>query len=202
MSLIEMLIAIGIFTIGILGFTELFVRSWHQNSYTMEMGETAMAVSQGVNKMAQYLREVRQGDNGSYPVISADDNELTVFGDYDKDDITERLHFYRSGGDIIMGIRKPTTGLPKTYASGDTETEIIASNIVNDAGTPVFAYYDSNYPEDSVNNPIATPATVPNIRLIRIDLHMNIDPSRPPDNVQIQSFVEIRNLNDHDRFGI
>lgn len=202
MSLVEMLIAISIFTIGILGFTQLFVHSWRQNSYTIEMGQTAMATSQGVNKMVQYLREVRQGDDGSYPVISANDNDLVVFGDYDKDDITERLHFYRSGSDVLMGIRKPNTGMPKTYAIGDAETKIIASHIVNDAGTPIFAYYDSNYPEDSVNNPIDTPAMVPNVRLIRIDLRMNIDLNRAPDNIQIQSFVEIRNLNDHDRFGI
>jgi hypothetical protein len=202
MSLMEMLIAIGIFTMGMAGFTALFIFSWHQNSYTMEMGQTSMAVSQGVNNLVGYLREVRQGDDGSYPVISADDNDLVVFGDYDKDGITERLHFYRSGSDIIMGIRKPTTGLPKTYLSGDAETKVIASSIVNDINTPIFAYYDSSYPEDSVNNPIATPATVPDVRLIRVDLHMNIDPNRPPDNVQIQSFVEIRNLNDHDRFGI
>lgn len=201
MSLIEMLVAIGIFTIGILGFTQLFLYSWRQNAYTMEMGQTSMAVSRGVNEMVQYLRKVRQGDDGSYPVAFANDNELVVFGDYDKDGITERLHFYRNDEDIIMGIRKPTTGMPKIYASGDAETKIIASHIVNDADTPIFAYYDSSYPEDSVNNPIVTPAAAPNVRLIRVDLHMNIDPNRAPDNIQIKSFVEMRNLNDHDRFG-
>jgi len=201
MSLIEMLVAIAIFTIGIAGFTQLFLHSWRQNSYTIEMGQTSMAASQGVNEMVRYLREVRQGDDGSYPVVFADDYELIVFDDYDRDDITERLHFYRNGGDILMGIRKPTTGLPKTYASGDAEVKTIASHIVNDSETPIFAYYDSNYPEDSVNNPIATPATAPNVRLVRIDLHMNIDPNRAPDNIQIKSFAEMRNLNDHDRFG-
>ena len=202
MSLIEMLIAISIFTIGMVGFTQLFVYSWRQDAYTLEMGQTSMAVSQGLNKMVGYLREVRQGDDGSYPVISANDNDLIVFGDYDEDGITERLHFYYNNGTILMGIRKPTTGFPKTYASGDASTQTIASGIVNDANTPVFAYYDSSYPEDSVNNPIDTPATVPDVRLIRIDLHMNIDPNRAPDNIQLKSFVEIRNLNDHDRFGI
>jgi prepilin-type N-terminal cleavage/methylation domain-containing protein len=202
MSLIEMIIAIAIFSIGMLGFTQLFLRSWKQNAYIMEMGQTSMAVSQGVNDIVQYLRKVRQGDDGSYPVVSANDNDLVVFCDYDRDNITERLHFYRSGENILMGIRKPTASLPKTYASGDAETKTIVSHIVNDAGNPIFAYYDSSYPEDSVNNPIHTPATAPNVRLVQIDLHMNIDPNRPPDNVQIQSFVEIRNLNDHDRFGI
>jgi prepilin-type N-terminal cleavage/methylation domain-containing protein len=202
MSLVEMLVAIGIFAISTVGFTELFVYSWRQNAYTLEMGQTSMSVSQGMNKIVQYLREVRQGDDGSYPVVSANDNDLVVFSDYDRDGITERLHFYKSGENILLGVRKPTMGVPKTYAPTDATTTTIAMHVVNDAATPIFAYYDSNYPEDSVNNPIATPANAPNVRLVRIDLHMNIDPNRPPDNIQIKSFVEMRNLNDHDRFGL
>lgn len=197
-----MLVAIGIFAISTVGFTELFVYSWRQNAYTLEMGQTSMSVSQGMNKIVQYLREVRQGDDGSYPVVSANDNDLVVFSDYDRDGITERLHFYKSGENILLGVRKPTMGVPKTYAPTDATTTTIAMHVVNDAATPIFAYYDSNYPEDSVNNPIATPANAPNVRLVRIDLHMNIDPNRPPDNIQIKSFVEMRNLNDHDRFGL
>ena len=200
----EMMIAIAIFAIGIEGFTMLFVKSWQQNSYTIEMGQTAMATSQGVNKMVKYIREIRQGDNGTYPVQLADDNELTVFCDYDRDGDTERLHFYldEDSDTIFMGIREPSSGFPITYASGDGETQTIASHIVNEANNPIFAYYDANYPEDSVNNPVLTPATAPDVRLVRITIHMNIDPNRAPDNIQIQSFAEMRNLNDHDRFGI
>lgn len=201
-TLLETLIAIAIFIIGMVGFTMLLTRSWRQNSYTLEMGQTAMIASQGVNELVRYLREIRQGDNGSYPVVSADDNSITAFSDYDRDGKTERIHFYKNGSNLIMGVREPNAGFPVTYSSGDAETHVFISHIVNDASTPIFAYYDANYPEDSVHNPILTPATVPNIRLVRITLHINIDPNRPPDNVQIQSFAEIRNLNDHDRFGI
>jgi hypothetical protein len=202
LTLLEMLIAIAILIIGMMGFTMLFTRSWQHNSYTLEMGQASMVASQGVNQLVRYLREVRQGDDGSYPVVSADDNSITAFSDYDRDGKTERLHFYKNGTNLMMGIREPSAGFPVTYSSGDAETRVFIPNVVNDASTPIFAYYDANYPEDSVNNPIPTPATVPNIRLIRITLHINIDPNRPPDNVQIQSFAEIRNLNDHDRFGI
>ncbi len=199
-----MLVAIAIFTIGVEGFTLLFSKSWRQNAYTIEMGQTAMATSQGVNKMVKYIREVRQGDDGSYPVQLANDNELTIFCDYDRDNKAERLHFYLDDNSdtIFMGIREPSSGFPITYASGDGETQIIATHIVNAADNPIFAYYDANYPEDSVHNPVPTPATAPNVRLVRITIHMNIDPNRAPDNIQIQSFAEMRNLNDHDRFGI
>jgi hypothetical protein len=101
-----------------------------------------------------------------------------------------------------MGIREPSSGFPITYASGDSQTRIIISHVVNDASNPIFAYYDANYPEDSVNNPIDTPATAPDVRLIKVTIHMNIDLNRAPDNIMIQSFAEMRNLNDHDRFGI
>jgi Tfp pilus assembly protein PilV len=201
-TLLETLVAIAIFAIGVEGFTILFSRSWKQNSYTIEMGQTAMATSQGVNRMVRYVREVRQGENGAYPVQSADDNDLVVFCDYNRDGIAERLHFYLSNGTLYMGIREPSAGFPKTYASGDGTIETIASHIVNTAAMPLFAYYDADYPEDSVNNPVATPATAPDVRLVKISIHMNIDPNRPPDNVQIESFAEMRNLNDHDRFGL
>ena len=38
MSLIEMIVAIFIFSLGMAGFSMLFVQSWKQNAYTLEMG--------------------------------------------------------------------------------------------------------------------------------------------------------------------
>jgi hypothetical protein len=197
MTIIEMLIAIAIFTIGIAGFSLLFVKSWKGNSYVFEMGQSSMAASQGVNKLVVYLRGIKQGDDGSYPIKSAANNDLVIFSDYDKDGITERLHFYKSGNQIIMGYRKPSGGLPKTYASGDQGTQVIASSIVNESSVPIFYYYNQNYPGDQANNPLATPANVGSVHLIKILLKININPNRAPDNIETRSFVELRNLNDY-----
>ncbi|MDP1884742.1 MAG: prepilin-type N-terminal cleavage/methylation domain-containing protein [Candidatus Moranbacteria bacterium] len=199
MTIIEMMVAISIFTIAILGFTMLFMRSWKMNSYTIEMGQSSYAVSQGVNNMVSYLRKVRQADDGSYPIKSAAENDLVVFSDYDKDGVTERLHFYLQGGQIIMGITKPTTGIPKTYESSDQQIKVLAERIVNTADEPIFYYYNKDYPGDTANNPVAMPVDVSTIRLVRIFLKINIDPNRAPDNIETQSFVELRNLNDYDR---
>ncbi|OGI17314.1 MAG: hypothetical protein A2Z52_02925 [Candidatus Moranbacteria bacterium RBG_19FT_COMBO_42_6] len=197
MTLIEMMLAISIFTMGIAGFSLLFVKSWKINSYTFEMGQSSLAAYQGVSKIMVYLREVRQADNGAYPIRSASDNDLVIYSDYDKDGITERLHFYKNGNQIMMGYRKPSGGLTKTYADGDQETKVIASNIVNEANVPIFYYYNKNYPGDQANNPVPTPANVANIRLVKILLKINIDPNRAPDNIESSSFVELRNLNDY-----
>jgi Tfp pilus assembly protein PilV len=197
MTLIEALLAISIFTIGMLGFSMLFAQTWKNNSYTLEMGQTSMAVSQGVNKMISYIRGAKQSDNGSYPVRSADDNDLVIYSDYDKDDVTERLHFYKSGENILMGITDPTSSMPRSYPSGDQQTITIASHIVNNSGTPIFYYYNENYPGDSENNPMDTPSNAAGIHLVKIYLEMNIIPNRAPDNIKIQSFAELRNLSNY-----
>lgn len=197
MTLIEMLLAIAIFTIGIQGFTMLFMKSWKSNAYIFEMGQASSAVSEGLNKMVKYIRMASQGDDGSYAIKSADDNDLIIFSDYDKDGIGERLHFYFQNGQIKMGITEPANGVPKTYPNGDQQTTLIADKIVNDSGTPVFYYFNKDYPGDQANNPVSTPANVAGIRLVKIFLKININPGRGPENIETQSFVELRNLNDY-----
>lgn len=199
MTLVEVMVAISIFVIAIAGFTLLFARSWQMNSYTLEMGQASMGASQGVNTMVTYIRKARQGDDGSYPIISASGNDLVIFSDYNKDGITERLHFYLQNKEIMMGITDPSAGLPKTYPSGDQTTMILAANIVNSASEPLFSYFNNNYPGDTTNNPLAIPLDVSAVRLIKVFIAVNIDPQKTPNNIDTESFVELRNLNDYDR---
>ena len=139
MTLIEMMMAITILSVGIAGFTLLFSRTWQFNKYTIEMGQTSINVSHGLNKIVDYVRRAKQGDNGAYPIISADNRDLVIYCDYNKNNITERLHFYKSGQDILMGITEPTSTLPKTYPAEDQQTISIVSHIINDDSKPIFS---------------------------------------------------------------
>jgi len=200
MTLIEMMVAIFILLIGMEGFTILFAKTWKNNSYTLEMGRSSIAVSQGLNKMVNYIRGARQADNGAYPIKSASNNDLVIYSDYDKDGTTERLHFYKSGQNVFMGITVPGSTIPVTYQSGDQEVITIASSIVNTTAEPIFFYFDKNFGgNETTNPPLATPANASDIRLVKIHLKINIDPNNAPDNIEMQSYVETRNLNDYDR---
>ena len=207
MTLLETLIAIAIFTIGITGFTQLFVQSWQNNHFVFEMGQTSSAVSQGLTKIGDYIKRARQGDNGAYPIVLANNNELTIYCDYNKTGGTERIHFYKEAytenGNafyrIKMGIRSPSSTIPKTYASGDESVETIVTNIMNDGNTPIFYYFDKSYAGASGQMPLSMPLNVSDVRLVKIYLKINIDPNRAPDNIEMQSFDEMRNLNDYDR---
>jgi Tfp pilus assembly protein FimT len=198
-TLLEAMLSIAIFSIGMVGFAMLFAKTWRTNSYSIEMGQSSLQVSRGVNMMGNFIRSARQGDDGSYPIVSASGNSFTIFSDYNKDGITERLHLYKTGTDILMGITNPTSTMPKTYPSGDQKTVTIATHIVNQATEPVFFYFNKYYPGDTAHNPLSAPITIADVRLVKIFLHINIDPNRPPDNIQMQTFIEMRNLNDYDK---
>lgn len=199
MTLVEALMAIAVFTIGIEGFALLFIKTWQHNKYTLEMGQSSMAVSQGVTKLSGYLRRVRQADNGSYPIKSASANDLVVYCDYDKDEKTERLHFYKNAQNIMMGITEPNDTFPVTYDLEDQQTQTIASSIVNTADDSIFQYFDQSYIGGSSQSPLASPISVAKIRMVRVFLKINIDPNNAPDNIESETFISLRNLSDYDR---
>ncbi len=201
MSLMEVIVAIAIFSISIEGFTLLFVRSWEHNRYIFEMGQASFAASRGVETMVEYIRKARQGDDGAFPLRSANDNDLVLFSDYDSDGITERLHFYKNNSRIMLGVTDPAGGIPKTYPEDDDQTIELAVNIANDNNTPIFYYYNRDYPLDQANNPMDTPSDVSSVRMVKVYLQVNIDPNQAPENIEMQSFVAIRNLNDYDRIN-
>jgi type II secretory pathway component PulJ len=197
MSLIEMLIAIAIMIMGMGGFTYLFLNSWQSNKYIIEMGNASVLASRGVNAIVAELRKVRQADNGDYPIESGDKFDLKVYLDIDNDGVTERVHYYLLNGVLYRGVTNPVAGLPVTYPNGDGTTNIIAKSVINTNANPVFYYYNDDYPSDTVNNPLTAPVDVADVRMIRVHLMVNIDPLHVPDHINIQSFAELRNLNNY-----
>lgn len=196
-TLVETLVAITIFMLGISATTLVFSRTIKSKAYALEMGRSAFVVSRSMGDLTQYLRRARQSDNGSYPIVSAAGNDLVIYSDYDKDNDTERLHIYFSNNKVFMGVRNPSNSFPVTYASGDEETFQLADHIVNTGSDTMFSYYNKDYPADP--DPVSLPAEVSEIRLIKLFLKINIDPNNAPDNIQQETFIELRNLNDYDR---
>jgi Tfp pilus assembly protein PilV len=197
MSLIEMLMAIFILLIGLEGITLLFLNSWKMNKFVLETGNASLIASRTVEVIVRDIRRARQADNGDYPIESGGDSDLKVYIDIDGDGVTERVHYYLSNGSVFRGVTKPNATVPITYPSGDQTTLLLAQYISNTSSDPVFFYYNKNYPSDTINNPLATPIAVENVRLIKVHLLVNIDPVHAPDNINVESFAELRNLNNY-----
>ncbi len=197
MTLIEVLVAIAIMLIAMEGFTLLFIKSWDTNKFILEEGLASAAASRATNKIISELRHVRQADNGDYPVESGSDFDLKVYLDVDKDGVTERVHYFldQATDELKKGITNPLTTTPISYPATDDSVSVITNYVVNESTDPVFYYYNENYPGDTVNNPIATPVAIDQVRLIQVHLYVNINPVHAPDNINIEGFADLRNLN-------
>jgi prepilin-type N-terminal cleavage/methylation domain-containing protein len=198
LSLIEMIVAISIFSLGILGFTELLIISWRSNAFIFEEGQTAFATSRSIEATVNDLRRIYRAD--SYPIDLADNNELIVYIDVEKDGVIEKVHYFFEPNNKLFrrGISRPNGANPTTYPSADERTETIATFVINDAAHPIFTYYARS---TTAETPLVTPmnsAMNNNLResigIIRVHIMENIDPRKAPNNINIESFVELRNL--------
>lgn len=196
----EMLVAIGVALIIMQGFTLLFLKTWDINKFILEEGLASAAASHATNKLVIQLRGTQQADNGDYPIESASNFSIIFYCDIDDDGVVEKVHYFLDDANdqLKVGISNPVAGNPVTYPAVDSTVAVVASYVVNDDTDPVFYYYNKNYPGDTVNNPLATPANVGDIEMIRVHLYVNINPVHAPDNINIESFVDLRNLHDYE----
>lgn len=189
-----MIMAISIFTIGIAGFTLLFANSWKSNSFILEEGMAATQASNTIRKISSQLREIRQSDAGQYMVKTASANELVVYLDSDSDDDVERVRYFLDDANDILkkGVAEPS-GSPPSYPdnySSDTVTNLAICVMNSGESEPVFQYYDNN------NDPLSSSPSPTDIRIIEVNLWINIKPQSAPENVKIGTSVELRNLDE------
>ena len=198
MSLMEMIVAIGIMSIAMAGFSVLFVKSWQMNSYIFETGQDSFIASRAVRILVDDLRRARQADNGDYLISSASDMDLVIYIDIDNDNVTEKVHYYLDGSEdeLNVGISNPSgSGSSITYPSGDDAVSTLAAHVVNDSEHPVFSYFGNNYFSD--NTPFGTPVSsgeIVNIRIIKTSLWVDIRPYQSPDHITVESFAQLRNI--------
>jgi len=167
----------------------LFAKSWSNYKYTMDTNSSSISATQGLNSIIDTIRKARSADNGAYPIKSVADFDLVIFSDKNGDGVTERLHYYIDGENLMVGISEPS-GAPPVYSSGDDTSEIVVKNVINDATHPIFYYYDN------VNNVISSPASnLPDIRMIKVNL---IIEGNSASDVNMESFASLRNLSEND----
>lgn len=197
-SLVEVLVSITIVSLLMGGFTLIFQRTWEYQSFALEQSQSILSITQTISQLEEKLRMARQGDDGSFAIKSGNDFNLVVYSDDDKDGVAERIHYFldKDNDQLKKGITKPA-GSPLAYPASDQTISVVASYIMNTDAQPLFYYYNKQYPNDLINNPLAVPITPTDVRLIGINIWVNIKPIKAPDNINIRSMVEMRNLNEN-----
>lgn len=86
---------------------------------------------------------------------------------------------------LKRGVINPT-GYPIEYPSDQEEISVLSQHVRNQL--PIFRYFDGE------GNELSVPARLEQTKLIRVYLVINVDPNRAPQDFELESNVQIRNL--------
>lgn len=143
-----------------------------------------------VRQMVQELRTARAGDNGAFLIESALGSSITFYSDIDADGLVEKVTYTQSGTNITKSVINPT-GYPVTYPPNAATTITIVDSLRN-GSTPLFTYYNEDWPEDTTNNPLPTPANLTQIKLVRVYMRLNSLANDTLNDYVIDSSAQIR----------
>lgn len=130
------------------------------------------------------VREAAQSERGDYALASAQPQDFQWYGDINNDGKTEFIRYYLNGSDLIRTVTLPDAGNQYTIA-GDTTT---IAQFINNQALPIFTYYNANN---------AITANINEIRLIKVFLMVNVTPAIMPNDYEIETDIQLRNLKDN-----
>lgn len=193
-TLIETIVLIFVFASAMGAITTFIYYAYRTSDYDFQQSHAIRNARNGIETMVKEIREAQSGDDGSYILEKADDQEFIFYSDIDKDSHTERVRYFLEDSVFKKEITRPI-GSPPVYTN--TEDPIILSSYVCNDNTPIFTYYNGDWPGDEINNPLPTPTRLIETKLMHVYLKINVDPSRAPVNFELESDVQIRNLKDN-----
>jgi prepilin-type N-terminal cleavage/methylation domain-containing protein len=189
-TLIEVVIVLSIIAIvGEIFFT--FQRDVISHNSMIQSGAVAEDSMRAV--LRQFVGEIRsagQAVNGAYLLDSVATSTIIFYSDIDSDGQTEKVRYFLEGTDFKKGVTEPT-GSPLVYLSSEEKIRTVAKSVIN-GSADVFSYFDENYPVNT--DPLDQPVDVAKVRLVKINLGFDPNPSRPLQPMWISSMIMIRNL--------
>ena len=175
----------------------LFIKeSYRIQNFSLGQTTAITEATRGVETMVKEIREALPADTGAYSIESADNFELIFYADYDRDQAIEKIRYFLVGSDFNKGVTE-ASGSPLAYLPEDEIVTTISRYVRNEADEPVFVYYNGDYPGDVINNPLSTPVDVVQLKLIHVYLKINVFPEQAPQDFELESDVQIRNLKDN-----
>jgi len=191
-TLVEILVA-QLLLVIVLSLTYWLWQTFMQTASTSYTGLRNISLLMAdLRVMTNHLREARDGEDGSYPLVIANDQEVAIFSDIDGDLVTERVRYFLEGTEMKRGVVEPT-GDPPGYQLSNEQITIIGERIM--VGTaPIFTYYNESWPGEVESNPLPIGNRLLNTRYIEVSLvvgQSEVDGWQP---AEVTTGVHLRNL--------
>lgn len=192
MTFVEMIVALGLYSIISLSLFNIVHTLYQNNSYMFAQADEVAYARRGLYALAQDLREMTYSEDGTFPVVVMEEHRIGFYSDIDRDYSVEYVE-YEVASSTLYKYTHNATGSPPTYdfATPD-ETDVLSEYVQNiDQASSTFRYFDRD------NNELTTGALLTDVRYIQVQLIVNIDPLRSPGEFMLQSSVAPRNLKDN-----
>lgn len=193
MTLVEVLVVLAIYVVLMGSITTMVAFIYRTNAYTMAQAEEVATARRGINTWTQDTREMVYGADGSFPVAKMGSTTLGFYSDVDRDMLVEYVEYRIATTTLYKYVYNPV-GSPPTYPNTTPDQLFILSEFVQNIGqaVPVFQYFDKN---GALLN--STSSLLTDVRYIKAQLIVNIDPVRSPGEFMLKSSISPRNLKDN-----
>lgn len=191
-TLVETVMMIGVYVVLLLAISESIFSLYQNNAYSIAQTEEVDNARRGVIQWHRDVKEMVIGEDGTYPVAVIGAHRFGYFSDTDQDDTVEYVE-YVLATTTLTKYTYNATGSPFIYSTttpDKAETlSLYVQNIVQ--ATSTFFYYDNAYNQLSSTSPII------DVRFIRMQIIVNIDPLKSPGEFMLRSSIAPRNLKDN-----
>lgn len=193
-TLIEVLVALGIFSLLVLAIGWIFITALRSNRVIWDQLGGQSDARRVLREVVDTVRRAEISSLGAYPVERAAPYEFIVYSNINEDFFRERVRFFinPATNTFNRGVTRPVDH-PLRYATSTEVVTILAHDVLNDdLGTPVFTYYDESYTGASI--PLAQPVSTTLVHVVKVSLEIERDQGLSPVPLRAESTVHIRNL--------
>lgn len=191
-TLMEVIVVTSVSTVLMLVITFSIVSVYHNNAYAIAQTGEVNSARRGLQTWVQDTREMDFGANGAYAVQYAGPHYFSFYSDIDPDAITEFIEYELIDTTLYRRVHK-AGGFPATYSTSTPSTFILSEYVQNNIeAIPTFTYFNNSGEE------IINPNTqITDIRFIRMQIVVNIDPVQAPGEFMLEGSATPRNLKDN-----
>lgn len=191
-TLVEMLVVIALATIlsGMVASSVYYFYSY--NSYSIAQASEVDSARRALARMTNDLREMTYAEDGSFPLVVKEDHLVSFYSDIDYDNSVEYVEYEVATSTLYKRIYN-AIGSPPTYNLASPDEVMILSEYIQNflESTSTFKYYDA------VGVQLDATDLLTDVRYIRAQVIVNVDPIQAPGEFVLRTSVAPRNLKDN-----